>query len=150
MSKPSYNKVILMGNLTRDPELRYTPKGTATAKIGLAVNRQWKSDSGEQKEEVTFIDIDAWGRQAEVIAQYCKKGSQLFVEGRLKLDTWDDKATGKKQYKLKVVLEGFSFIGGKPDQKPAENPNAKIDREDVPPPLPSSGTTSEQDDSIPF
>lgn len=150
MSKPSYNKVILMGNLTRDPELRYTPKGTATAKIGLAVNRQWKSDSGEQKEEVTFIDIDAWGKQAEVIAQYCKKGSQLFVEGRLKLDTWDDKATGKKQYKLKVVLEGFSFIGGKPDQKPAENPNAKIDREDVPPPLPSSDTPPEQDSDVPF
>src|SRR3954467_2318085 len=108
----SFNKVILAGNLTRDPELRYTPKGTAVAKIGLAVNRQWKSESGEQKEEVSFIDIEAWGRQAEVIAQYMKKGSPLFVEGRLKLDSWEDKNTKQKVSKLKVVLEGFNFIGG--------------------------------------
>jgi len=107
----SYNKVILMGNLTRDPELRYTPKGTAVAKIGLAVNRQWKSESGEQKEEVTFIDIEAWGRQAEVISQYMKKGSPLFIEGRLKLDSWEDKNTKQKVSKLKVVLESFNFIG---------------------------------------
>ncbi len=108
----SYNKVILMGNLTRDPELRYTPKGTAVAKIGLAVNRQWKSESGEQKEEVTFVDIEAWGRQAEVIAQYMKKGSPLFMDGRLKLDTWEDKNTKQKVSKLRVVLENFSFVGG--------------------------------------
>jgi len=108
----SYNKVLLMGNLTRDPELRYTPKGTAVAKIGLAVNRTWKSESGEQKEEVSFIDIDAFGRQAEVLAQYMKKGSPLFVEGRLKLDTWEDKNTKQKVSKLKVVLESFNFIGG--------------------------------------
>ena len=108
----SFNKVILAGNLTRDPELRYTPKGTAVARIGLAVNRQWKSESGEQKEEVTFIDIDAWGRQAEVIAQYMKKGREILIEGRLKLDSWEDKNTKQKQYKLKVVLETFSFIGG--------------------------------------
>jgi single-strand DNA-binding protein len=137
MATPSYNKTLLMGNLTRDPELRYTPKGTATAKIGLAVNRQWKSESGEKKEEVTFIDIEAWGRQAEVIAQYCKKGSQLFVEGRLKLDTWDDKQTGKKQYKLKVVLESFSFIGGKSDQKTAAS------SEPAQPPQPKSGFTTD-------
>lgn len=108
----SYNKVILMGNLTRDPELRYTPKGTAVAKIGLAVNRQWKSESGESKEEVTFIDVEAWGRQAEVIAQYMKKGSPLFMDGRLKLDTWEDKNTKQKVSKLRVVLENFSFVGG--------------------------------------
>src|SRR5437667_6526408 len=108
----SFNKIILMGNLTRDPELRYTPKGTAVAKIGLAVNRTWKGESGEQKEEVTFIDIEAWGRQAEVIAQYMKKGRELLVEGRLKLDSWEDKNTKQKVSKLKVVLETFSFIGG--------------------------------------
>src|SRR5438309_1089650 len=108
----SFNKIILMGNLTRDPELRYTPKGTAVAKIGLAVNRTWKTESGEQKEEVSFIDIEAWGRQAEVIAQYMKKGSPLFVEGRLKLDSWEDKNTKQKVNKLKVVLESFNFIGG--------------------------------------
>jgi len=82
----SYNKVILLGNLTRDPELRYTPKGTAVARLGLAVNRSYKSETGETKEEVTFLDVDAWGKQAELIAQYLRKGNPLFVEGRLRLD----------------------------------------------------------------
>ncbi len=106
----SFNKVILAGNLTRDPELRYTPKGTAIARIGLAINRTWKSETGESKEEVTFVDVDAFGRQAEVIAQYLKKGRPLLMEGRLKLDQWEDKNTHQKQSKLKVVLESFSFI----------------------------------------
>jgi len=106
----SFNKVILAGNLTRDPELRYTPKGTAVARITLAVNRTWKSETGEMKEEVSFVDVDVWGRQAEVIAQYMKKGRPLLVEGRLKQDTWEDKNTKQKQSKLKVVLESFSFI----------------------------------------
>ena len=106
----NFNKVILVGNLTRDPELRYTPKGTAVARITLAVNRTWKSESGENKEEVSFVDVDVWGRQAEVISQYMKKGRPLLVEGRLKQDTWEDKNTKQKQSKLKVVLESFSFI----------------------------------------
>ncbi|HZR15915.1 MAG TPA: single-stranded DNA-binding protein [Verrucomicrobiae bacterium] len=106
----SYNRVILAGNLTRDPELRYTPKGTAIARIGMAINRTWKTETGETKEEVTFVDVDAFGRQAEVIAQYFKKGKPLLVEGRLRLDQWEDKNTHQKQSKLKVVLEGFSFI----------------------------------------
>ena len=106
----NFNKVILAGNLTRDPELRYTPKGTAVARITLAVNRTWKSESGESKEEVSFVDVDVWGRQAEVISQYMKKGRPLLVEGRLKQDTWEDKNTKQKQSKLKVVLESFSFI----------------------------------------
>ena len=106
----NFNKVILAGNLTRDPELRYTPKGTAVARITLAVNRTWKSESGENKEEVSFVDVDIWGRQAEVISQYMKKGRPLLVEGRLKQDTWEDKNTKQKQSKLKVVLESFSFI----------------------------------------
>ena len=106
----SFNKVILAGNLTRDPELRYTPKGTAVAKIGLAVNRAWTTETGEKKEEVSFIDVEAWGRQGEVIAQYMKKGRPLLIEGRLKLDTWEDKNTKQKVSKLKVVLESFSFI----------------------------------------
>src|SRR5437763_4851932 len=108
----SFNRVILAGNLTRDPELRYTPKGTAVAKIGMAMNRTWKSESGETKEEVTFVDVEAWGRQAEVVAQYMKKGRPFLVEGRLKLDQWEDKNTHQKQSKLKVVLESFSFIDG--------------------------------------
>ncbi len=108
----SFNKVILLGNLTRDPELRYTPKGTAIARIGLAVNRKYSTDTGETKEEVTFIDIDAWGKQAELISQYLRKGSPLFLEGRLKLDQWDDKNTGQKVSKLRVILETFQFVGG--------------------------------------
>ncbi len=108
----SFNKVILVGNLTRDPEMRYTPKGVAIAKIGLAVNRVWRNEAGESKEEVTFVDIDAFGKQAETIAQYVKKGSPLLVEGRLRLDQWDDKQTGQKRSRLGVVLEGFQFLGG--------------------------------------
>src|SRR5712671_4387296 len=106
----SFNKVILAGNLTRDPELRYTPAGLAIASFGLAINRSWKSESGENKEEVTFVDIDAFGRQAEVIGQYMRKGRPFLVEGRLKLHQWEDKNTHQKQSKLKVVLESFSFI----------------------------------------
>lgn len=111
----NFNKVILAGNLTRDPELRYTPNGKAVAGFGLAVNRNWTSETGEKKEEVTFVDISAFGRQAEVIAQYMKKGKPLLVEGRLKLDQWEDKTTHAKQSKLKVVLESFSFIDSKAD-----------------------------------
>lgn len=107
---PNFNKVILAGNITRDPELRYTPKGTAVAKIGLAINRQWKDDAGQQKEEVTFVDVDAFGRQAEVISQYLKKGRPILVEGRLRLDQWDDKQTGQKKSRLGVVLESFQFL----------------------------------------
>lgn len=106
----SFNKVILAGNLTRDPEMRYTPKGTAVARITLAVNRTYATETGEKKEEVSFVDVEAWGRQAEVISQYMKKGRPLLVEGRLRQDTWEDKNTHQKVSKLKVVLESFSFI----------------------------------------
>jgi len=105
-----FNKVILIGNLTRDPELRYTPKGTAVAKIGLAVNRVWRDEAGNNKEEVTFVDVDAWGKQAETISQYLKKGRPILVEGRLKLDQWDDKQTNQKRSRLGVVLEAFQFL----------------------------------------
>jgi len=106
----NFNKVILAGNLTRDPELRYTPKGLAIAKIGLAINRSSKTETGEAKEEVTFVDIDAFGKQAETIGQYLKKGRPILVEGRLRLDQWDDKQTGQKRSRLGVVLEGFQFL----------------------------------------
>ena len=106
----NFNKVILAGNLTRDPELRYTPKGTAVAKLGLAVNRSWTTETGEKREEATFVDVDAFGKQAEVISQYLRKGRSLLVEGRLRLETWDDKQTGAKRSKLGVVLESFSFL----------------------------------------
>lgn len=106
----NFNKVILAGNLTRDPELRYTPKGTAIAKLGIAVNRTWTTETGERREEATFVDVDAFGKQAEVIAQYLKKGRSLLLEGRLKLETWDDKQTGQKKSRLGVILESFSFL----------------------------------------
>ena len=120
----NFNKVILAGNLTRDPELRYTPNGKAIAKFGMAINRNWTTDTGEKKEEVTFVDIDSFGRQAEVISQYLKKGRPVLIEGRLKLDQWDDKQSGQKRSRLGVVLESFSFLdsgnrgeggGGAPD-----------------------------------
>jgi single-strand DNA-binding protein len=107
----SFNKVILVGNLTRDPELRYTPKGTAIAKIGLAVNRNWTSESGEKKEEVTFVDVDVFGRTAENVGQYMRKGRPILIEGRLRLDQWDDKQTGQKRSKLGVVAEIVQFLG---------------------------------------
>src|SRR3989442_2776129 len=99
----NFNKVILAGNLTRDPELRYTPKGTAVARLGMAVNRTWKNETGETKEEVTFVDIDAWCRQAEVISQYDKKGRPLLVEGRLKLNQWESKIPHPMPSKRPVV-----------------------------------------------
>lgn len=110
----SFNKVILMGNLTRDPELRYTPKGTAIAKIGVAVNRVWTNEAGEKKEEVTFVDVDVFGRTAENVGQYMRKGRPILIEGRLKLDQWDDKQTGQKKSKLGVVAETVQFLGGAP------------------------------------
>ena len=109
----SVNKVMLIGNLTRDPEIKYTPKGTAIAEIALAVNRTYSTDSGEKREEVTFIDITLWGRVAEIVGEYCKKGRPLFVEGRLHLDTWDDKTTGQKRSKLKVVGENIQLLGSR-------------------------------------
>src|SRR5262245_48368510 len=115
----NFNKVILAGNLTRDPEMKYTSKGTAIASFGLAINRRWKSETGETKEEVTFVDIEAYGRQAEVVGQYLKKGRPALVEGRLKLDQWEDKNTHQKQSKLKVVLESFSFLDSKGGDGPA-------------------------------
>ena len=110
---PNLNKVMLMGNLTRDPEIKYTPKGMAIAHFGIAVNRVWSNEAGEKQEEVTFIDIEMFGRKAEVVGEYFKKGKPIYVEGRLKLDSWDDKATGQKKSKLKVVGETFEFLGSR-------------------------------------
>ena len=104
------NKVMLIGNLTRDPELRYTPKGTAVAELGLAVNRVRNNDQGERIEETTFIDVTLWARQAELAQQYLGKGRPVYIEGRLQMDTWDDKNTGQKRSKLKVVGENMQFL----------------------------------------
>ena len=118
------NKVLLMGNLTRDPELRFTPKGTALAQLGLAVNRRWKDETGQMKEEVTFIDVTAFGAQAENIGKYFKKGRPIFIEGRLRLDSWDDKQTNQKRSKLSVVLESFQFVDSGNREGAAGQPTA--------------------------
>lgn len=106
----NFNKVFLMGNLTRDIELRHTPSNMAVAGFGLAVNRRYRTGDGDQREETTFVDCEAWGRQAEVMSQYLRKGRPVFVEGRLKLDQWEDRNDGSKRSKIKVVVEQFQFI----------------------------------------
>ena len=161
----SYNKVLLMGNLTRDPEVKYTPKGTALANLGLAVNRVWTTESGEQKEEVTFIDIEVWGRQAETAGQYLSKGRPVFVEGRLKLDSWEDKESGQKRNKLKVVAERVQFLGAPrggaefKDEEPASEgaaparPSNRSARPSAPPPRNAGEAdvpSPSEDDNIPF
>lgn len=109
----NFNKVILIGNLTRDPEVRYTPKGTAVGDIALAVNRvTGGGDGGERREETTYIDVTLWGRTAELAQQYLSKGRSVMIEGRLQLDSWEDKNTGQKRSKLKVVGENMQFLGG--------------------------------------
>ena len=154
----NFNKVILAGNLTRDPELRYTPKGTAIAKIGLAINRRWTNEAGEQKEDVTFVDVDAFGRQAETIGQYLKKGRPILIEGRLKLDQWDDKQTGQKKSRLGVVLETFQFLdsGNRTEGGPGAAPAAAPRPRPAAPPPPADGGPSDSEgppheaDDVPF
>jgi len=118
---PSYNRVILMGNLTRDPELRYTPSGQAVADLRVAMNRRVRTSDGERRDEATFVDVTAWGRQAEVISQYLSKGQPIFLEGRLSLDEWTSQ-DGQRRSKLRVVLENFQFVsprGSGPAPAPA-------------------------------
>jgi len=120
------NKVFLIGNLTRDPELRYTPSGMAVVDFGMAVNRRWKGQDGERRDEVCFVDVQAWGRQAELISEYCRKGRSLFVEGRLTYDSWEGK-DGQRRSRLRVTVENFQFLGdsgggqgGRAGRRPAE------------------------------
>ena len=110
----SFNKVILLGNLTRDPEVRYTPKGSAVCDLGIAVNRVYTTDSGEKREEVTYVDVVLWARLAEIAGEYLKKGRPVFIEGRLQMDSWDDKQTGQKRTKLRVVGESMQLLGSRP------------------------------------
>jgi single-strand DNA-binding protein len=149
----SFNKVILMGNLTRDPELRYTPKGTAIAKVGLAVNRVWTNEAGEKKEDVTFIDVDVFGRTAENVGQYMRKGRPILIEGRLKLDQWDDKTTGAKRSKLGVIAETVQFLGSAPGTgeggAPAA-PRAPRPAPSAPASEPVEGDAPPESDDVPF
>ena len=153
----SFNKVILVGNLTRDPELRYTPKGTAIAKVGLAVNRVWTNEAGEKKEEVTFVDVDIFGRTAENVGQYMRKGRPILIEGRLRLDQWDDKQTGQKKSKLGVVAETVQFLGsgtgggesGGGGGSPARPSRPAAPAPAAPPAEPTDDVPPESDD-VPF
>ena len=148
----SFNKVILLGNLTRDPEVRYTPKGTAVTELGLAVNRVYTAENGEKREETTFVDITLWGRTAEIAGEYLKKGRPVFIEGRLQLDTWDDKQSGQKRSKLKVVGEGLQLIGSRPGGGGGggdeEGPSAPRATKSTPPP--KAAPSAPDDDEIPF
>ena len=155
----SFNKVILVGNLTRDPELRYTPKGMAIAKIGVAVNRVWTNEAGEKKEEVTFVDVDVFGRTAENVGQYMRKGRPILIEGRLRLDQWDDKQTGQKKSKLGVVAETVQFLGspagaGAGEGSPAAARPARPAATTTPPPPPAAepveGDLPHEGDDVPF
>ena len=148
----SFNKVILLGNITRDPELKYTPKGTAVAQIGLAINRIYTNDAGEKVEEVTFVDIDMFGRTAEICNEYCSKGDPIMIEGRLKLDQWDDKQTGQKKSRMKVICDTLQFLRSKssdeergrssapPARRPPSRPPAKTQDPDL----------DQPEDDIPF
>jgi single-strand DNA-binding protein len=141
----SFNKVILMGNLTRDPEVRYTPGGTAVSEIGLAVNDRRKDAKGDWVDEVTFVDITLWGRQAEIAGEYLNKGSQILVEGRLKLDSWEK--DGQKRSKLRVVGENMRMLGGKGGGKGGSGSGPGPDEsefggDDGPPPSGSSSRPS--------
>ena len=109
----SFNKVLLMGNLTRDPQLKYLPSQTAVVEFGVACNRKFRTANGEDREEVTFVDVTSFGKQAEVINQYFQKGKPIFIEGRLEYDQWEDKQGGGKRHKLTVVIESFEFVGGR-------------------------------------
>lgn len=152
------NKVMLMGNLTRDPEVRYTPKGTAVAEIGMAINRYFSAENGEKREETTFVDVTLWGRQAEIAGEYLKKGRPVFIEGRLQLDTWDDKQSGQKRSKLKVVGEGLQLMGSKPgaggdmgESGPSTSSSRPAARSTTPPPKPAADPDLDaEDDDIPF
>ncbi|MBA2623974.1 MAG: single-stranded DNA-binding protein [Chthoniobacterales bacterium] len=156
----SFNRVILLGNLTRDPEVRYTPKGSAVAEIGLALNRIYTPEGGEKREEVTFVDVTLWGRTAEIAGEYLKKGRPVLIEGRLQLDTWDDKQSGQKRSKLRVVGESMQLIGSRPGAGgggemeegmgggSGSRTSSGPGRSSAPPPRPAQ--SEPDDDEIPF
>jgi single-strand DNA-binding protein len=157
------NKVFLIGNLTRDPELRVTPKGTAICTFGIAVNRQFKDESGATRDETTFVDIEAWGKQGELVSKYLTKGSLAMVEGRLKLDQWEDKTSGQKRSKIKVVLDNVQFLstrgagggggGGGAASAPADGIDQTSPERHAPPPrssAPKPAAGENLDEDVPF
>ena len=152
----SFNKVILLGNLTRDPEIRYTPKGSAVCDLGLAVNRQYTLDNGEKREEVTYVDVVLWARLAEIAGEYLKKGRPVFIEGRLQLDTWDDKQSGQKRSKLRVIGETMQLLGSRPGgggeggEGDRGGQRAGAGRAATPPKAADAAPVEPDEDEIPF
>lgn len=150
------NKVIIIGNLTRDPEVKFTPKGSAVADIGLAINRKYTLDNGEKREETTFVDVELWGRLAEIAGEYAKKGNPIYVEGRLRMDTWDDKTSGQKRSRMKVVGENIQLLGGRPsgggggEEEGGGHHESRPQRTSRPAPAQQPPRSSEPDDDIPF
>jgi single-strand DNA-binding protein len=148
MASVSLNKVLLIGNLTRDPELRYIPSGTAVADIGLAMGRRWTGQDGQKHEETTFVDVTLWARTAELASEYLHKGDPVFIEGRLQLDQWQDKE-GQKRSRLRVVGERMQFLprggGGGGGKQPAPSDAPPPPEEFGEPPPPAQGA-----DNIPF
>ena len=153
------NKVQLIGNLTRDPEVKYTPKGMAVTELGMAINRYYTPDGGERREETTFVDVTLWGKQAELAGQYLKKGRPVYIEGRLQLDSWEDKQSGQKRSKLRVVGESMQFLdsgrrGGSEgeeggfEERRSSRPSS--DGPSRPPSRGSSAPSEPEDDDIPF
>ena len=150
----SFNKVILLGNLTRDPEVRYTPKGSAVCDLGVAVNRVYTTEGGERREEVTFVDVVLWARLAEIAGEYLRKGRPVFIEGRLQMDSWDDKQTGQKRTKLRVVGESMQLLGGRPSgtagETTEEDRSATSAGSKTTAPPKSASPAEPDDDEIPF
>ncbi len=155
------NKVILIGNVTRDPEVKFTPKGSAVTDVALAINRNYTLDNGEKREETTFVDVELWGRLAEIAGEYAKKGRPIYIEGRLRMDTWEDKTSGQKRSRMKVVGENLQLLGSRPggtsssgggdhegggysDQPPRSSQRPQR------PAAPQQAPSSEPDDDIPF
>lgn len=136
------NKVILIGNVTREIEVKRTTKGTAVASTSLAINRSFRDESGQKHEETTFVDVELWGRLAEVAGEYAGKGSPLYVEGRLKQDVWEEKESGKKRQRLKVVVESLQLLGRR-------NKTEREERGDSPEPV-ARPAAAEEGDDIPF
>lgn len=147
----SFNLVVLVGHLTRDVELRYTPKGTAVAKMGIAVNRNWTNEAGEKKEEVTFVDVDIFGRTAENCAQYLRKGRPVLINGRLRMDSWTDKATGQNRSKLGVIAETVQFLGTNTgDEAPRTERRAAAPVAAPSEPIAGDGPREPDDSGVPF
>lgn len=145
---PNLNKVFLMGNVTRDPELRYIQSGTAVLTLGLAVNRRVKSADGQWKDEAAFIDVTVWGKQAENCAEYLAKGRPVLVEGHLRMDQWQDKKTGEKRSRLTVTAENVQFLGAPSGR--GQTPDAAKPPRSAEEPAPPEETEALSDDDIPF